>query len=149
LGGRKGVRPVKNEWWSAGVVVCLERVADLHMAQLMPLPLTVFCFSKIHIGFIFLVLAHPGSPGKRAVNGCLCVCVIPVASENDSRVMVAWFVFSFRVVTYNILADIYADSDFSRDYLFCHCPADVLSMDYRKQLLLKELIGVYTIDLAS
>ena len=107
------------------------------------------CLSKIQIGFIFLVPAHPGSPGKRAVNGCLCVCVIPVASENDSRVMVAWSVFSFRVVTYNILADIYADSDFSRDYLFCHCPADVLSMDYRKQLLLKELIGVYTIDLAS
>jgi len=37
--------------------------ADLHMAQLMPLPLTVSCFSKIQIGFTFLVLAHPGSPG--------------------------------------------------------------------------------------
>jgi len=51
-------------------------------------------------------------------------------------------VFSFRVVTYNILADIYADSDFSRDYLFSHCPADILSIDYRKQLLLKELAGI-------
>jgi len=37
------------------------------MAQLMPLPLTVSCFSKIQIGFTFLVPAHPGSPGKRAV----------------------------------------------------------------------------------
>ena len=37
------------------------------MAQLMPLPLTVSCFSKIQIGFTFLVLAHPGSPGQRAV----------------------------------------------------------------------------------
>ena len=48
LGGRKGIRPVKTEWWGAGVVICLERDADLHMAQLMPLPLTVSCFSKIH-----------------------------------------------------------------------------------------------------
>ena len=67
LGGRKGIRPVKN--W---VVGCwrgyyLERGADLHMAQLMPLPLTVSCFSKIHIGLTFLVPAHLGSPRQRAV----------------------------------------------------------------------------------
>ena len=49
-------------WWGAGVVICLERGADLHMAQLMPLPLTISCFSKIQIGFTFLVPAHPGSP---------------------------------------------------------------------------------------
>ena len=66
----------KTEWWGAGVVICLERGADLHMAQLMPLPLTVSCFSKIQTGFAFLVLAHPGSPGKRAVKWvCVCVCV--------------------------------------------------------------------------
>ena len=46
------------------MVVCLERGADLHMVQLMPLPLTVSCVSKIHIGFTFLVPAHPGSPRK-------------------------------------------------------------------------------------
>ena len=56
------------------MVICLERDADLHMAQLMPLPLTVSCFSKIQIGFTFLVPAHPGSPGKRAFK-CVCVCV--------------------------------------------------------------------------
>ena len=55
------------------MVICLERGADLHMAQLMPLPLAVPCFSKIQIGFTFLVPAHPGSPGKRAVNR-VCVC---------------------------------------------------------------------------
>jgi len=49
------------------VVVCLERGADLHTAQLMPLPLTVSCVSKIQIGFTFLVPDHPGSPGQRAV----------------------------------------------------------------------------------
>jgi len=58
------------------VVICLERGAYLHMAQLMPLPLTVSCFSKIQIGFTFLVLAHPGSPRKRAVKRvCVRVCV--------------------------------------------------------------------------
>jgi len=45
------------------MVICLELGADLHMAQLMPLPLTVSCFSEIQIGFTFLVPAHPGSPG--------------------------------------------------------------------------------------
>jgi len=49
------------------VVVCLEQGADLHMAQLMPLPLTVSCSSKIQVGFTFLVLAHPDSPGQRAI----------------------------------------------------------------------------------
>ena len=65
LGGRKGIRPVKTEWWGAGVVVCMEQGADLHMAQLMPLSLTVSCFSKIQIGFTFLVPAHLGIPGKK------------------------------------------------------------------------------------
>ena len=56
------------------MVICLEQGADLHMAQLVPLPLTVSCFSKIQIGFAFLVPAHPGSPGQRAVKR-MCVCV--------------------------------------------------------------------------
>jgi len=76
LGSRKGIRPVKTEWWDAGMVICLERGADLHMTQLMPLPLTVSCFGKIQIGFTFLVPAYPGSLGQRAVKrACVCVCV--------------------------------------------------------------------------
>ena len=56
------------------MVICLERGAVL--AQLMPLPLTVSCFSKIQTGFTFLVPAHPGSPGQRADKRlCVCVCV--------------------------------------------------------------------------
>jgi len=77
LVGRQERHPAcKNtEWWGAGVVICLERGADLHMAQLMPLPLTVSCFSKIQISFTFLVLAHPGS--QKAVKWvCVCVCVL-------------------------------------------------------------------------
>ena len=58
------------------MVICLGRGADLHMTQAMPLPLTVSCFSKIQIGFTFLVPAYPGSPGQRAVKRvCVCVCV--------------------------------------------------------------------------
>ena len=75
LGGRKDIRPVKN--WAVG---CWRGYLSgarcrLAYAQLMPLPLTVSCFSKIQIGFIFLVPAHPGSPGKRAVK-LVCVCVV-------------------------------------------------------------------------
>ena len=65
------------------MVICLERGADLHMAQLMPLPLTVSCFSKIQIGFTFLVLAHPDSPRKRADKRvCVCVCVHVVRTSS-------------------------------------------------------------------
>ena len=77
LSGRKGIWPVTNWVVGAGVVICLELGADLHMAQLMPLSLPVSCFSKIQFGFAFLVPAHPGSPGKRAIKW-VCVCVRPV-----------------------------------------------------------------------
>ena len=80
LGGRKGIRTVKTEWWGADVVICLDRGADLHMAQLMPLPLTVSCFSKIQIGFTFLVPAYPGSPEQQAFKR-VCVCVFYTAAS--------------------------------------------------------------------
>jgi len=58
------------------MVICLEPGADLHMAQLMPLPLTVSCISKTQIGFTFLILAHLDSAGQRAVKQvCVCVCM--------------------------------------------------------------------------
>jgi len=53
------------------MVICLERGADLHMAQLMPLPLTVSCSSKIQIGFTFLVPDYPGCHGKETVKWLL------------------------------------------------------------------------------
>ena len=62
------------------MVICLERDADLHTAELMPLLLAVSCFSKIQIGFTFLVPADPGSPGQRAVKRvCVCVCLTAIA----------------------------------------------------------------------
>ena len=69
VGWQEGHLVCKIRGVGVGVVICLERGADLHIAQLMPLPLTVSCFSKIQIGFTFLVPAHPGahlgSPGQR------------------------------------------------------------------------------------
>jgi len=76
----------KTEWWGVGMVICLERGADLHMAQLMLLPLTVSCFNEIQIGFAFLLPADPGSPGKRAVKRVcgVCVCVSVYVSVSVS-----------------------------------------------------------------
>jgi len=62
--------PVKTEWWGTGMVICLERDAVLHTAQLIPLP----CHS-LSLGFTFLVPAHPGSPGS-------CVCVLRFQTSN-------------------------------------------------------------------
>ena len=58
------------------MVICLERGADLRMAQLMPLPLTVSCSSKIQIGFTFLVPLTRVVADKGPLNGCVCVCTV-------------------------------------------------------------------------
>ena len=75
LVGRQEGHPAckKTEWWGAGMVICLELSSDLHVAQLIPLPLTVSCFSKIQIGLTFLVLAHLGSPRKGPLNVCVYI----------------------------------------------------------------------------
>ena len=67
--------------WDA-VVICLERGADLHTAQLMPLPLIVSCFSEIQTGLTFLVPGHPSSPGQRAVKR---VCVTGVSGDSAAQ----------------------------------------------------------------
>ena len=65
----------KTAWWGAGMVICLERGADLHMAQLMPLPIAVSCFSKIQIGLPFWYWLTQVVPERGPLNGCACVCV--------------------------------------------------------------------------
>ena len=60
------------------MVICLERGVDLHMAQLMPLPLTVSCFSKIQIGFYRAMLCIRGTshgPVSVCLSVCVCVCL--------------------------------------------------------------------------
>jgi len=78
LVGRQEGHPAckKTEWWGAGVVICLELGADLHMAQLMPLPLTVSCFSKSRLVLPFWYRLTRVVPEKGPLNGCVCVCVI-------------------------------------------------------------------------
>jgi len=72
LDGRKGIQLVKTEWWGAGMVICLERDADLHIAQLMPLPLTISCSSKSGLvlpeWFCFSGAGLPRLSGKRPLN---------------------------------------------------------------------------------
>jgi len=58
-------------------------VQTLHIAQLVPLPLSVSCFSKIQIGFTFLVPAHLGSPGKRAIKRVLLLLLLQKLTVED------------------------------------------------------------------
>jgi len=86
LVGRQEVHPVcKNlVWWGAGVVICLERGAELHMAQLMPLPLTVSCFSKVQIFWYRLTWVVPE---KGPLNLCSCrlyCCVLSAGAVKTS-----------------------------------------------------------------
>ena len=87
LVGRQEGHPAckKTEWWGVGVVICLERGADLHMVQLMPLPLAVSSFGKIQIGFTFLVPARSGSPGQMAVKR-VCDCIVLMYSAIQLKV---------------------------------------------------------------
>jgi len=71
---------IDAEWWGAGVVVCLEQGASLHIAQLMPLPLTVSCFSKIQIGLAFWYRLTWVVPVKEPLNGCVCGGAIDAAA---------------------------------------------------------------------
>ena len=79
------------------MVICLERGADLHMAQLIPLPLTVSCFSKIQIGFTFLVPAYRACPGQRAV---MLVCVFMCVCVCNSLAAITW---AIKLCSNNIL----------------------------------------------
>ena len=77
------------------MVICLELGADLHMAHLMPLPLTDSCFSKIQTGFTFLVQAYLGSPGKRAVKW-VCVNEMGVCIHLETSSI--WLAINFSLV---------------------------------------------------
>ena len=71
LGGRNGNWPLKTEWWGAGMVICLEQDADLHMAQLMPLPLASV---KFRLVLPFWYQLTQVVPDKGPLNGCCCCC---------------------------------------------------------------------------
>ena len=75
LGSRKGIWSVKTEWWVAGVVICLGWGADLRVAQLMPLLLTISCSSKSRLVLPFWYLLTQVVPDKGPLNVCCCCCV--------------------------------------------------------------------------
>ena len=55
------------------MVICLERGADLHMVQLMPLQLTVSCSVKSRLALPFWYRLTWVFPEKGPLNGCVCV----------------------------------------------------------------------------
>ena len=91
VGQQEGHRPVKIlELWDAGMVVCLERDAELHMAQLMPLPLTVSCSSKIQIGFTFWYRLTWVVSEKGPLNVCVCDSTINIIMA-IIIIIISWF----------------------------------------------------------
>ena len=137
LGSRKGIQPVKTEWWGVGVVICLVWAADLHTAQLMPLPLTVSCFSKIQSGVAFLVPTNPGSPGQRAVKR---VCVIVGSID-----LLLWLLLvTIKLLAYfkqrtvdnslfaaDVLLELYSYTEEPEFFINKKC-FDEISLDFRK-----------------
>jgi len=99
LGGRKGIRPVKN--WAVGCWRGYLSGARCRLAYGQAVATATRCrFSKIQIGFIFLIPAHPGSPGQRAVKRvcvCVCVCVFLRSYRHLSHTVLSWLrIFSRR-----------------------------------------------------
>jgi len=101
------------------MVICLERGADLHMAQLMPLPLTVSCFSKIQIGFAFLVPAHLGSPGKGPLNVCVCSLgnIIKQPSAVWSTIPLTSYIMQLSLMPANHIKHMFVCSHFCLEVL--------------------------------
>jgi len=73
----------KTDWWDVGMIICLERGADLHMAQLMPLPLIVSCFRKIQIGLPFWYRLTREVLEKGPRKGVRNVPIITLLHEDD------------------------------------------------------------------
>ena len=113
------------------MVICLERGADLHMFQLIPLPLTVSCFNKIQIGFAFLVPAHLGSPGKRAVKR-VCVCSIYLSYSYPETI------FSTYPQTPNL--NQLCTSAITRCFQLC-LTSDSFSLSHRVYMFMYSMIG--------
>ncbi|XP_011313372.1 2',5'-phosphodiesterase 12 isoform X2 [Fopius arisanus] len=77
--------------------------------------------------------------GKSVVEAGPGVCPFEIRQKFTTTRLTG--ISHFRITSYNILADTYANSDYSRQYLFPYCPSYALAMDYRKLLIVKELIG--------
>jgi len=98
LGGKKGIHPVKTEWWDTGMVILRGRGAnDLQMVQLMPLSPHHLLLQQNPEWFTFLVPAYPGWPEKRPLNGCTTTTTTLLHPELFSSVM-CWFIMPWCTV---------------------------------------------------
>jgi len=120
LVGRQKEHPAckKTEWWGAGMVICLERGADLHMAQLMPLPLTVSCFSKIQIGFTFRYRPTRVFLEKRPLNGCVC---IGLRQHDHDICWPHWSATWWVILSICLMGQTYGETDTTFYYRSSHC----------------------------
>jgi len=93
------------------MVICLERDADLHMAQLMPLPLTVSCCSKSRLVLPFWYRPTRVVLDKGPLNVCVCVCVcvcvavqlVPTALQQLTKFQLAKHTCSSRATCNKVL----------------------------------------------
>jgi len=98
------------------MVICLERGADLHLAQLMSLPLIVSCFTKIQFGVTFLV------PGKGPLNGCGCVCVcVCVSVTYQQSVFKQYQRFTYKMTAEN------GGHSYETELRHCHAMGDSIA----------------------
>jgi len=97
VGRQEGHPACKKQWWGAGVVICLERGADLHTAQLMPLPLTASSFSKIQIGFTFLVPAVVICLERGADLHTAQLMPLPLTVSCFSKIQIGFTCLSYRL----------------------------------------------------
>lgn len=125
-------------------------------------PSSIVVWTKIGDGSLYLLTVDDVghklkvicSPRNGSLVGptteCISVCTVeagPGPCPFESRHMFTTnklIANQFRVVTYNLLADLYADSDHTRTVLFPYCPPYALASDYRKQLLIREILGYHS-----
>jgi len=140
IAGRKGIRPVKL---SGGVLAWLSVWSEVHMAQLMPLPLTVSCFSKIQIGFTFLVPADLGSTGQRAVKR-VCVHVFLLLAAKSVCAVKCWILLALIISAPRILDSTVASTLLLRR--FRHSKDAVNAKESMSHALVRSLLNIGETD---
>ncbi|XP_077181596.1 2',5'-phosphodiesterase 12 [Paroedura picta] len=114
----------------------------------------VFTPSNAHVGLRLKLVCTPGNELRRygvarEVESGGPVEAGPGACTFDARHLYTKKVTGpglIRTVTYNILADVYAQTELSRTVLYPYCAPYSLELDYRQNLLKKELAG-YSADI--
>ena len=98
--------------------------------------LLVECIPVNYEGIEGLPAASPSKSVAPGVEGC---------PFEKSHLLTPHFTSeeNIRVVSYNVLADVYASSEFAKEKLYPYCPPQYLDIDYRQSLIEKELLGYH------